>query len=75
MPYDKRHGGPWDRGAADAYYQRPYCPHYYVAATYQSERRDVLTRAEREAYRAGWDDTESAGDFKAYTALAPNQET
>ena len=25
-----RHGGPQDRGSADAYYGRPYDPHYSV---------------------------------------------
>ena len=25
---DKRHGGPYDRGSADSYYQRGEDPHY-----------------------------------------------
>ena len=33
-----RHGSPQDRGSADAYYQRPYEPHYYVGDSMQSER-------------------------------------
>ena len=24
VEYDQRHGGPWDRGSADAYYGREY---------------------------------------------------
>lgn len=35
---DKRHGGPYDRGAADAWYGRGFDPHYYVGKTYMSER-------------------------------------
>ena len=31
--YDQRHGGPFDRGAADSYYHRPFDPHYYEGAT------------------------------------------
>jgi len=31
--YDHRHGGPFDRGAADSYYDRGHNPHYYVAGT------------------------------------------
>ena len=34
--YDKRHGGPYDRGGADSYYRRGYNPHYFTGATYQS---------------------------------------
>ena len=64
MLHSTRHGGPYDRGAADHYYGRAYCPHYFTGATYQSERRDLLTRSERLAYRAGWDDCEALGDFK-----------
>ena len=28
-----RHGSPYDRGAADAYYGRPREPHYYPSGT------------------------------------------
>lgn len=33
MSYDKRHGGPCDRGSADAYYRRLYRPHYFKGGT------------------------------------------
>ena len=36
MTYDKRHGGPYDRGAADSYYRRGFNPHYFVEGTYNS---------------------------------------
>ena len=30
---DRRHGGPYDRGSADSYYNRPRRPHYYKGDT------------------------------------------
>ena len=33
----QRHGGPYDRGAADNYYHRGFRPHYLVGATYQTD--------------------------------------
>lgn len=52
----KRHGGPWDRGSADAYYGRPHAPHYFKGATYQSERvtRNDMSLDEIEAYNDGY---------------------
>jgi len=51
------HGSPQDRGSADAYYGRPYAPHYYVGASMQSERveKDLMTIGEIEAYKYGYD--------------------
>lgn len=34
----KRHGSPYDRGSADAWYDRGCNPHYYVGATMQSPK-------------------------------------
>ena len=55
-----RHGSPQDRGGADAYYGRPYDPHYYVEASLRSERveKDNMTVGEIEAYRYGYDNGE-----------------
>lgn len=66
MSYDKRHGGPWDRGSADSYYGRPECPHYYKGSTYQSEKveRKDMTEGEIKAYYAGYQDNENFGDKK-----------
>jgi len=64
MTYDKRHGGPWDRGGADSYYRRGRQPHYYVGGTGTSEKVTDLTPQEREAYYAGYDDNEASGDHK-----------
>ena len=54
--YDKRHGGPFDRGAADAYYRRPFNPHYFVGPTYASERKFIRFDDDEnfDAYRSGF---------------------
>ena len=60
-----RHGSAFDRGAADSYYHRPREPHYYVGATYMSDR--VLCEPGSEEYldyMAGYDYNEQFGDKK-----------
>ena len=64
--FDKRHGGPWDRGSADSYYMRPYKPHKYVAGTMTSERIEDLSAHDLAAYAAGWNYNEELGDFKEW---------
>ena len=63
--YNKRHGGPYDRGHADKYYGRGPSPHYYVGATYSSERvdRSNMTEAEIEAYMFGYNSCEDEKDW------------
>jgi len=64
--YSKRHGGPYDRGSADSYYQRGWRPHYFKGDTYASDRVDEqhMTPEEIAAYSAGYDDNENSGDHK-----------
>jgi hypothetical protein len=64
--YNNRHGGPYDRGSADSYYGRGHNPHYYVGATRASDRidRENMTPEEIEAYAAGYEANEEAGNFK-----------
>ena len=64
--YDQRHGGPYDRGAADSYYNRPYSPHYFKGDTHMSDRVDLgdMTPEEITAYTAGYRDNEAAGNHK-----------
>ena len=59
-----RHGSPQDRGGADAYYRRPYNPHYYVDDTYNSERveRENMTADEIAAYNYGYENQEDRKD-------------
>jgi hypothetical protein len=67
MPnFDTRHGGPFDRGGADYWYNRGYKPHYYKGGTYTSDRveKDDMTPEELAAYRAGYCKAEASGDQK-----------
>ena len=66
--YDTRHGGPFDRGNADSYYNRGYAPHYYTGNTYDSERIDMkdMTAAEITAYTAGYNENEERGQKKVW---------
>jgi hypothetical protein len=61
----KRHGGPWDRGSADAYYGREQKPHYYVGATYSTERvgMELMTNDEIAAYKDGYDNETDRKDW------------
>jgi hypothetical protein len=63
--YDQRHGGPYDRGSADAYYWRAWEPHYYLGATYQSGRVELkdMTAEEIAAYTAGYRNTHERKDW------------
>jgi hypothetical protein len=63
---DKRHGSCFDRGSADSYYNRPRRPHYYVGATYTSEKviAENMTEEEIANYNAGYDWNENNGDKK-----------
>lgn len=64
--YDKRHGGPYDRGGADSYYRRPFDPHYYTQGSYHGTKVEMadMTAEEITAYTAGFNDNEELGDFK-----------
>lgn len=63
--YNRRHGGPWDRGSADSYYGRGRNPHYFTGATYQSEEIRIQSGTpEYVAYMHGYDWNEKFGDKK-----------
>lgn len=66
--YDQRHGGPYDRGAADSYYNRGYHPHFFRGATYTSEMVTLaeMTAEEIVAYTAGYNDNEASGNHKEW---------
>lgn len=51
-----RHGGAYDRGAADAWYGREYAPHYYKGDSYSSEKVEIerMTLLEKIAYHRGY---------------------
>ena len=54
---EHRHGGPYDRGSADAYYWRPYNPHYYKGASYSTDRvgETDMTPEQVSEYKRGFD--------------------
>ena len=64
--YDQRHGGPFDRGSADSYYDRGYNPHYFKGDSYQSQRVELadMTAEEIVAYTAGYKYNEKSGNKK-----------
>lgn len=66
MKYNERHGGPYDRGAADSYYGRQFRPHYFLGGTGTSDEvlEEEMTPEEIEAYTAGFEDNEREGNFK-----------
>jgi hypothetical protein len=67
-PEHVRHGGAYDRGSADAWYRRPYKPHYFVGATYDSEQIDQpdMTSEEIAAYKQGYETVMESGQHKEY---------
>ena len=66
--YDDRHGGPFDRGAADSYYDRPIRPHFFTDATYRSEEIEerFMTKSQIAEYMAGYEWNEQFGGKKEY---------
>lgn len=62
--YDARHGGAFDRGAADSYYGRPRTPHRGGVGGLSGERIEAVTSEEFEAYHAGYDWNEEQGNKK-----------
>ena len=63
--WDKRHGGPYDRGSADRYYGRPRNPHYYVGGTDTSRKieKSSMTVNEINAYEAGYNEETNSKDY------------
>jgi hypothetical protein len=64
--FDTRHGGAFDRGSADSYYNRPIEPHYYVDGTGTSEKITELTEKQVADYMAGYAFNEQFGDKKSW---------
>ena len=66
--YDKRHGGPFDRGSADYYYHRMPEPHYFVGGSYMTEKVEThdMSEDEIEAYHAGYAEARELGDRKEW---------
>lgn len=67
--YDNRHGGPFDRGSADSWYDRGISPHYYTGDTAVSDRVEESNMTEKEIadYLAGYQYNEEMGGKKDYS--------
>lgn len=62
---DQRHGGPFDRGVCDSYYQRGINPHYFLGKTNMSDKVIASPGSdEHEQYLAGYFWNEHYGDKK-----------
>ena len=66
--YNARHGGPFDRGSADSWYDRPRNPHYFLKGSYSSQeiKIDGMTQDEIDAYHAGYTMNEIEGGKAGY---------
>lgn len=66
--YDARHGGPFDRGSADSWYNRIRAPHYYLGGTGTSKVVEFgdMTAEQVEAYFAGYEYNEQFGGKKEW---------
>ena len=66
--YDSRHGGPFDRGAADSWYSRPMKPHFYTGATGTSTLvpKYGMSAEAIEEYYAGYEWNEEFGGKKEW---------
>lgn len=63
--YDKRHGGPYDRGRVDSYYRRHFNPHYYVGNTFTSKlvEQKGMTQQEIAEYAQGYNENDVFKDW------------
>ncbi len=66
--FDRSHGSPFDRGAADSWYSRPQDPHWYPEGSYRGKRIESqdMTIAEMRAYFMGYEYNEQFGGKKDY---------
>ena len=67
--FDRSHGSPFDRGAADSWYSRPRDPHYWPQGTYNGRCREIseMSAEQVQAYLAGYDYNEQYGGKKSYS--------
>jgi hypothetical protein len=64
--FDRTHGSPFDRGAADSYYHRPLDPHWYPEGSYRGDRIEAAAMhgIQLRAYAMGYEFNERFGDKK-----------
>lgn len=60
-----KHGGPYDRGSADAYYGRPFSPHYWPLGTGKGVPIKIEEGTEDyKFYLLGWNEQIESDEFK-----------
>ena len=66
--FDRTHGSPFDRGAADRWYSRPQSPHWYPKGSYRGDRVESkdMSIAEMRAYFMGYEYNEQFGGKKSW---------
>jgi hypothetical protein len=66
--FDRTHGSPFDRGAADSWYSRPQSPHWYPKGSYRGDRVESkdMSIAEMRAYFMGYEYNEQFGGKKSW---------
>ena len=66
--FDARHGGPFDRGGADSWYDRGMNPHYFEGATHESRMYKIheMTVEQVAEYIAGYQHNEEFGGKKEW---------
>jgi hypothetical protein len=64
--FDRKHGGLYDRGAADSYYGRPRDPHWYPNGTYTGPRVQAIDLLDIREYMEGYDYNERYGNKKSW---------
>ena len=64
--FDRTHGSPFDRGAADSYYHRPLDPHWYPEGSYNGDRVEAenMHGIQLRAYAMGYEYNERFGGKK-----------
>tara|TARA_B100001013_G_scaffold277706_1_gene177893 strand:+ start:998 stop:1234 length:237 start_codon:yes stop_codon:yes gene_type:complete len=64
--HDERHGGPYDRGKADAWYQRPRSPHYFHGDSYSTLMVSAVDMNVDElvSYHQGFNEMTESGNHK-----------
>ena len=60
----RRHGSPYDRGAADAYYGRMPRPHYFLGGSNTSAKVETLSEEEVAEYLLGYNEQDDRKEWR-----------
>ena len=64
-PILPKHGSPQDRGSADRYYGRSFCPHWYPNGTGKGTKitEELMSDEQIAEYKYGYDNEEDRKDW------------